>query len=40
MSLVDGLRHAAIQFRDCVMRSDKSNIPERLVSDRVFRMAV
>jgi hypothetical protein len=28
MSLADGLRHAAIQFRDGAMRSDKSNIPE------------
>jgi hypothetical protein len=40
MSLADGLRHAAIQFRDRAMRSDKSNNPERLVSGRVFRIAV
>jgi hypothetical protein len=33
-------RHAAIQFRERAMRSDKSNIPERLVSDRVFRITV
>jgi hypothetical protein len=31
-------QHAAIQFRDRAMRSDKSNNPERLVSGRVFRI--
>jgi hypothetical protein len=40
MSLADGLRHAAIQFRDRAMRSDKSNNPERLVSGRVFRIDI